>query len=165
MTNHIVTNKNLYYWKIIYSKLCTFCNLEPENIVHLFCECLYVRRFWRKVQDYIQTNIRLDDSMDFQTINIIFNKVYPRANHLADTIIIAAKQYIYRARCMSHSLDINEFIVEITNMYKYEFYYAKKQDKLRKHCKKWSPLFPDLNPQNGDNIIQDQVTGDYIDNL
>ena len=35
------------------SKLCTFCNIEPESLVHLFVECEHVENVWHMLENWI----------------------------------------------------------------------------------------------------------------
>ncbi len=34
--------------------LCTFCGLEPENILHLLCNCQAVKHLWEQLKTYCQ---------------------------------------------------------------------------------------------------------------
>ena len=42
----LATNEYLFKIKIKDSKLCTFCNIEPESLIHLFVECEHVENVW-----------------------------------------------------------------------------------------------------------------------
>ena len=41
-----VPTNNLYKMKKVSSQTCTFCNLVPETIEHLFFQCIHVKDIW-----------------------------------------------------------------------------------------------------------------------
>ena len=49
----LVTNKQLYKWKILDNPLCSFCKNETENISHLFIKCDIVGRLWADFKNWI----------------------------------------------------------------------------------------------------------------
>ena len=42
----LATNEYLLKIKIKDSKLCTFCYIVPESLIHLFVDCLQVENVW-----------------------------------------------------------------------------------------------------------------------
>ena len=46
---NIYTNVKLYKWKILSMELCSFCHMSPETILHLFYECVYVKKYWAEI--------------------------------------------------------------------------------------------------------------------
>ena len=46
---NIYTNVKLYKWKILSTELCSFCYMSPETILHLFYECVYVKKYWAEI--------------------------------------------------------------------------------------------------------------------
>ena len=106
-------------------------------------------------------HITSEDSCDFNTINICFNTVHPKPGHLINLIVLIVKQYIHRMRCLGSRLSYQDCITIVNNIHRYELYYAKQKNKLKKHYKKWSPRFPEYkelidNCQN--NAIQEYLS-------
>ena len=88
----IVTNTKLYYWKVINSPLCTFCELESEDTLHLLYNCNVIKKLWKSVDDWLKTgNISINMSVE----NIILNNVDNNPFDVVNTIILIIKQYIY----------------------------------------------------------------------
>ena len=120
MTYSVVTNRKLYQWKIRSDDLCTFCNRTPEKLVHLLIECDPVAHFWDEVEDFIKAYVNLTDTMDFANTCILFNTVYPQRSHIFNLIILMAKQFIYRNRCLKGNLNISVFTDKVYKIHSYE---------------------------------------------
>ena len=70
----IITNKDLCRWKMKENEKCSFCQLVPESIVHLFYECHFVKRIHEQVAEWVhqmfpQVKVALSAQM------IMFNEV------------------------------------------------------------------------------------------
>ena len=46
----------LYKINIRSDKLCSFCQKQVETIRHLFCQCNYVKTFWKQLEYLFQKN-------------------------------------------------------------------------------------------------------------
>ena len=42
----IPTNYSLHKMEKVNSQVCSFCNMDPETIEHLFFNCIYVKNIW-----------------------------------------------------------------------------------------------------------------------
>ena len=83
--------------------------------------------------------------------------MYPLALHLVNTIVLHVKQYVYRTRCLSNSVSIQQVIGEIYKTHGYEKYYSRVKNKVAKRNRKWSLLFNDMT-----DIMQNEIyTKDY----
>ena len=49
----LATKEYLFEIKIKDSKLCTFCNIEPESLIHLCVECEHVENVWHMLENLI----------------------------------------------------------------------------------------------------------------
>ena len=78
--------------------------------------------------------------------NIVFNTCVPKANHVANFLILVTKHYIYVQRCKKCSLSMYELKSIFNNIENVEKYIAIRNNKLVKHNKKWS------NTQASENI-------------
>ena len=79
--------------------------------------------------------------------------------------VLMCKQYINRCYCMKQIPNANVVFKEFIHIHSYEFYYAKIKEKLGKHKKKWSPLFPDSDLVNTDIVTNDDFINEYIENM
>ena len=129
-----------YIWRMKDSDLCYFCGLYSETTIHLLYECKVVRSLWSRIEQWLISNLTLTDTLDFNISNVKFNLVYPVPTHLCNMIVLTAKQYIYRTRCMERQLNLNDIISIVKSLHSFELYYAKSQGKINKHCKKWKAL-------------------------
>ena len=133
----IITNIQLEKWNILSNKNCTFCNLEPETVTHLFCQCQAARRMWDKLIEYIaktyNTRIQYPSDRD-----IIFNTIVKKPKyHIVNMMCLITKQYIYKQRCFKENLNFEHLVKIIWNIENMEKYIAEKNGKLQVHQKKW----------------------------
>lgn len=134
----VFTNKILYKWKITETDRCTFCHDEYETMEHLFLHCQYTKRFWQQVSSWYEAMTDLEINLtDFV---IVFNQYAFETNKISilDTIILMAKQYIYRCRCIQRDLDFHNFKMELFQTCKIERRLAYINDRRKAFCKKWS---------------------------
>ena len=132
---NIVTNKNLYDWKIKDTNLCTFCNEEVETHIHLFWECTFTAQIWDRLFNWInhvsQTNI------NFTLKQIMLGIEDPNNFSVYNTIFIITKQFLYSSRCYEEIPIFEKLQVKIKEMYQVEKYIASKRNKLNFHNQKW----------------------------
>ena len=57
--NILYLNNTLHKCGITESPLCSYCNLDKETLVHLFCECKQTQSLWKRIQDKFQPNTYL----------------------------------------------------------------------------------------------------------
>ena len=113
----LITNIDLYKWKIKNTDSCTFCQLERETYLHLFVKCKEVRKkMWvplRRWLDYY-CYLELPDLAD----EIMLNNYKGPYGLLVNTIVLITKQYIYAKRCLQQALVsrgcVNNFTDEST---------------------------------------------------
>ena len=48
--------------------LCTFCQLESEMLVHLFCRCKFSTMFWTQFWDWIGSTLNINIRLDNEAI-------------------------------------------------------------------------------------------------
>ena len=125
MLYKIVTYKDLKWWNILSSDLCTFCNLRQENVLHLLYECELVTTFWSQVELDVNQKCPLEDTMDWSHNNIIMNTVHPKPQHIVNTIVSIAKQYLYQCQCLKNPISTHTLVNMINKIHRYELYYAK----------------------------------------
>lgn len=155
------TNRKLFLWKIKDSQMCSFCNAEIEDEIHLFIECSRIQSIWEALRNYIDhSKVDKNDYIDlvWSHKNILFSQVHPVPSDVVNFLVTIAKQYIYKVCCMQSILSAEQLINDIENIFNMETNIALRKGKMRKHRSKWKSI-KNL-PEDDDNYIDN-----YIDNL
>ena len=61
LNNILFLNNRLFKMNIVNSELCSFCEAEPETIIHLLCSCRKVKQLWSSVQQWCSKCFSLPD--------------------------------------------------------------------------------------------------------
>ena len=93
-------------------------------------------KIWYKVQRDLQT--RGIEDLCFSLTNIFTNKIHERDNHIANFIVLIAKQYIYYCKCSGKSFSFTQLEHKIMEIYRSEKYNAKCENKVKKHEMIWA---------------------------
>ena len=56
----IVCNSQLFGFGMIENDLCTFCEKGSETVLHLFCTCIHVRKFWDDIISWPSHHFKCD---------------------------------------------------------------------------------------------------------
>ena len=154
----LITNVHLYHYKIRDNNRCSFCHNAKETYLHLFVYCNKVRDLWIRVEQLIKTFCH--EPLNFNIDTVIANKLYENPGHVGNLICLLTKQYIYRNRCLSKSLDYYELKNHILTVKNMEKYIAMSNQKLSKHLRKWGEL---ANHEDVTNPAQ-KIIYDYLVN-
>ena len=141
----LVTNIQLYKWGVVDSELCSFCNLEQETLMHLFCRCTEVQDLWKKVFSYCREQFNIE--LQFNEEAVIFNNLVKNKLSAVNFVCLVVKQYIYRQRCLKKNLCFQSLKGIIQYLRNIEKYIAIKNGKIVKHVKKWQQV-PNHEPIN-----------------
>ena len=141
--NKILCNNVLFCYQIKDSQQRDWCETSKQNIEHLLYTCNVTSLFWSKIRNYLNTGTKDPEVMSnlvWSWENILYNLVHPKCTHIINFIVLMAKQYIYRCKCMNKKLNMLEFSQEINFIKEIEFYNAQtlKQQIFNK-CK-WNRL-------------------------
>ena len=60
----LVTKTFLHTIRKVEDNLCSYCNREPETILHLFVECDKVKEFWQSLHIWLMQNVNTSINMD-----------------------------------------------------------------------------------------------------
>ena len=112
-----------------------------DDIMHMLFYCTFVKPFIEWI-----TNIMEDNNIKIE-INLktfILSCLHERQNHIINFISVCIKQYLFRCRCQNIKPNINKFENEILFLQDVEWFNAKHSFTVKKHIKKWGPVFPEL---------------------
>ena len=131
--NAVITNTNLHKWGLG-SPNCSFCSKDEENYVHLFCECIAVVPIWEECKSLGQQ--LSNDNILLTNENILMNTCSKPCS-VVNLLVLIAKQYIYRSRCLKMVPSIYQYRHEVFSTRNIEKYIATKNKKLHAYAKKW----------------------------
>ena len=134
----IVLNTHLERWKKRETDECSQCEIHPETAKHLFYECGETKNLWTEILPFIQ-GFDSEKVITWNLNNVLFNQIVPDKFHVINFLCLVFKQYIYRQRCLKQSLSAFSFINIVNEVRNSEKYYAKINNKMLRHSKKWSP--------------------------
>ena len=84
---------------IVESDKCTFCEVERENIEHLFWYCSRVNDFWKGLERFLKENCPSVNDFTFTKELILFgNNEKNKTYKIFDYIITVAKYFIYKCK-------------------------------------------------------------------
>ena len=140
MTKNVFLAKNEYLFKLKLkdSKLCTFCNIEPGSLIHLFVECEHVENVWNMLKSWISETCGF--LLNFNKYEILFGKIGKKyeALNIFSSIV---KYYIYKGRCNQTAFYFEGIKKEIKNYFITEKYIAKLERKSISLEEKWKEFF------------------------
>lgn len=120
--------------------MCSFCNRQPETILHLFYHCDKVKEFWLDLQKWLKLKANITFHMTIKSI-LFFKEAYSVVlNH----IVILAKYYIYRTKFFTNSINMVTFIAFLKKKFQNEKYISKLHNNYDKFLAKWSALYHTL---------------------
>ena len=138
LMNSIVTNIQLYRWKIKDSEMCTLCNSEPETVYHMLFGCVHVKDLWEEVRVMSLEQFACEVHLSYRNILLCdVSGTYCAINLMC----LITKQFIYRCRCKNEKPNRYQLRREILRMKNIEKYYAKKNCKMVQFCKKWRDAY------------------------
>ncbi|XP_077863933.1 uncharacterized protein LOC144348547 [Saccoglossus kowalevskii] len=131
----LVTNINLVKMKPprVENALCTFCQKEDETLVHLFCECSYVKFFWENF--FMLWGNKLKMQHRPKQWQIILGD--PEVSCLVNFLILLGKRFVYISKCKQNKPDFIDFKRYVQSIQNIELAIADRKNKLAAHNKKW----------------------------
>ena len=133
----ISTNDYLFKIGVKNSPQCNFCKVESQTLIHLFCLCPIVSKFWTDLNNWL--NCHNISSSKLSYIDICFG--FPsKSQHLLNTIVLFAKYFIFKTKCQEDLLSLVLFINDLKSIESVEQIIAFKKGKEKLHIEKWRPL-------------------------
>ena len=134
----IVTNNDLFEWRMRDNFNCTFCDNAKETLLHLFWEC-------ETIQGIINVFYSLCEASNEIIIRnykaFIFSWVMNQEQHILNFVSIFLKQFIYRCRCQMKKPNVQQCIYELNKLQHIDYCIALQENKIGKHINRWSPIF------------------------
>jgi len=91
----LCTNKLLVKIGKSDNTLCTFCNNVDESISHLLWDCEYTLKYWKEFQDWMNSNLTSNISLNKEMI--LFGN-YKFKDHVFNNMLLVLKFNIYKSR-------------------------------------------------------------------
>ena len=95
MPNEIFLNLNFKNWNIKTCNQCSFCNEEPEPVLHLLIECDISEYIWDTL--WVKLNTILGSGISLTKSEQMLGSI----NNLYNHICAIVKHYIYVCRCVA----------------------------------------------------------------
>ena len=134
---HRILGVNSFLLKInkVDSGLCSFCNLEEETIIHLFCGCPITLLFWNNVAQWLReiskTQVQIDEEL------CLFG-VRSYQFCALNTIILISRFHIYKMKMNNKLPNFGIFKGEVKRYFDLERYIFIKNNLCDKFNKKWA---------------------------
>lgn len=109
LLNLIFTNDRLFKWKKVDSPMCSFCNRVVETMPHLFFHCNTAATLWCQLKVYFD-ECNISDKMTWSADAILTNLVVRNPSHVVNFIILVAKQYIFRYKCLKQRVVMDDLL-------------------------------------------------------
>ena len=121
----VVTNIQLAGFDIVDSELCTFCLQHLETYNHLFLNCKIVENFWKDIEDWILTKLRLNIALS--SVNKLFGfQEKGVGSQFLNSLLLYARFLIYRCKYFNTKPNILQYFNSLSNTKQTEYIIAKK---------------------------------------
>ena len=139
LNSAVVTNIKLKKWGITNSDSCTFCDNEPESLMHLMLHCDVSKQVWEYV--LLQVSHKLGLGIRFSDAEIILgiNSDIPE-KYILTQIFMIVKYYLYASRCLKNIPSGNLAIQKIRDVRTIEHEIAIKNNGVPKFTDRWDSL-------------------------
>lgn len=119
---------------------CTFCNVFPETLPHLFFECFVTNFFWAEVE--MKINKILDEKIKITRRDVLLNHyksgTKKEIQYIINLLIMLAKNYIHKRKWAKKKPCYVEFILDVK--YYMHSLYGIKNKKAKRTLEYWEYL-------------------------
>ena len=137
--NTLYVNKILFKFGKEISPRCSFCKLHEVTIMHLFHDCVIVKRIWNQLKSILSNNINFSISTP-QSAIFGFWDLDTNENLILNHLLLIFKMYIYNARTRGY-LNVSPLLVYIKSIKDIEKKLCENDAKRRKKfIKKWENI-------------------------
>ena len=137
------TNRLLYIKHIKDNGFCNFCNVEEQNLDHLFWDCPFVELFWKYLYTNFVEKLPHAQALKFSKELIIFgiqNNVV--TDKPMDLFILCAKYHIYSYKMSDRVPDAYIFLKSFKIRYSLEKFYHTNNNCEHNFDQLWAPYKP-----------------------
>jgi hypothetical protein len=133
----LTTNTFLHMIHYIDSDACSFCNIFPETIQHLFFECNMIYHLWEAIENWIlgKTGINIHFSKDI----VMFGMINNEKSNFVNWLTINIKYYIYCMKILKKNVHFNAVKNILQNKFQVEKYIYYKNCNYETFDKQWTP--------------------------
>ena len=133
----IPTNYLLEIWKIKEFNSCSFCNLHPETLCHLFLQCRVTNNIIAQFTEW--WNYTTNSILQLTNTDIVFGLHLKDPYHtLLNTLLLVLKQYIFASKCLNKMPNFEVLKTKFAFTYNVELTIANNKGKQQFHNKKWN---------------------------
>ena len=139
---HRILSTNVFLNKIgIKDNLnCTFCNVCPESLSHLFYDCPLVQNFWHIIIEWLKGECTHIRSLELSKTDVICGiQEKQRTDDALDFILVHAKYFIYKNKYNNQVPNFQHFKHYILTCYNVEKCVAYSNCTWKTFNKTWMP--------------------------
>ena len=131
LDNTLYVNKILFTFGKVISPRCSFCKLHEKTIMHLFYDCLIVKRIWNQLKSILSNNINFPISTP-QSAIFGFWDLDTNEHLILNHLLLIFKMYIYNARTIGY-LNIIHLLIYIKGIKNIEKKLCENDAKRKKN--------------------------------
>ena len=140
----IYTKKELLKMKLIDTNICSFCETQPEDLFHVYFDCVHVNRLWDSISNFCNHNLQSKLAFTKNTIFFGTSSSCNTSNTFFNHIILIGKKYIHVSGIKNNPLSFEAFIKILKTIVNIEKYIAYKNNRNNIFYKKWEPILDRL---------------------
>ena len=138
--NILYLNQRLHKMGLAESPLCNLCGISEETTTHLVLNCPITTNLWRAIQRKCSPSLTLPDITVSMVHLGFFSEPSDQNMMIKNQVLLSFKQFIYKHRADSPSVNFENFLRYLMLIQKIEFKIAKDKERLEVHWKKWDTL-------------------------
>lgn len=135
----LTTNRTLKIWGKRADDNCTFCQREPETIVHLLFDCAYTYQLWTRFVKWLRDKTGYSVQLSASTCILGYQDLDDFSKFM-NTLFIVVKKFIYSSRCNKTTLSFKLLLSNIKEMHHIEKSIAQSKNRATEHSNKWNLL-------------------------
>lgn len=143
INNYLYLNQKLCTFGVTDSPNCSFCEKEPETLIHFFLECPFTKEFYIECRNWLKQG-----GVTFPKLtlgNILLGYI---EDSFVNFLFVLWKWLLYNSRFSHRRPGLGEFQGKILWYRKVECHIAEKKGKINTHLKKYEKINNLLTQEN-----------------